>query len=122
MMKTLMIAASVFVGSWQALGAFAADAPLRDSRLGVKQYGSAERGQEITAMWCVGCHSTGAMTNDRSPSLSALAADPKRTDGAIRAFLMQPHKPMPPLELGTQQIEDIIAYLRTLSPAPAPLP
>jgi len=118
-MKNLMIAAAILVASWQASDVFAADAPQRDSRLGAKQYGSAERGQEVVAMWCVSCHSVGATANDRVPSLQALAANPKRTDGAIRAFLMQPHKPMPPLELGTQQIEDIVAYLRTLAPAPA---
>jgi mono/diheme cytochrome c family protein len=119
MMKPLMIAATILAGSWHALPTLAADTP-QDSRLGAKQYGNAERGQEIVTMWCMSCHKMGATTDDRIPSLQALAGNPKRTDGAIRAFLMQPHKPMPPLEIGTQQIEDIVAYLRTLAATPAP--
>jgi mono/diheme cytochrome c family protein len=83
----------------------------------VKQYGDAKRGEAVVAMWCTGCHRSGPAADDRVPSLAALAANPARTDGVIRAFLMQPHKPMPPLELGTQQIEDIVAYLHSMRPA-----
>ncbi len=84
---------------------------------GAKQYGDAKRGEAVVGMWCTGCHSSGATANDRIPSLAALAANPARTDGAISAFLMQPHHTMPPLELPTQQIEDIVAYLHALRPA-----
>lgn len=82
---------------------------------GAKQYGDATRGQGVVEMWCVSCHAKGAVVDDRIPSLAALAAN-QRSDGAICAFLMQPHKPMPPLEISTQQIEDIVAYLHTLKP------
>ncbi len=117
-MKVSAIAAVLLLASCSAPVEYTA-APQRDASAGAKQYGSAERGQAIVGMWCVGCHSVGTTTNDRIPSLRVLAANPARTDAAIRVFLMQPHKPMPPLELGTQQIEDIIAYLRALPP-PAP--
>lgn len=86
----------------------------RDARQGAKIYGNADRGKAVTAMWCANCHGSSTTANDRVPTFTSLAADPNHTDAAIRAFLMQPHKPMPPLELGTQQIEDIIAYLHTL--------
>ena len=118
-MKNIMIAALLLCASGYTAATAAAPATLKEARPGAKQYGSVEHGKEIVAMWCVGCHKTGARADDRVPSLIALAANPMRTDGAIRAFLMQPHKPMPPLELGTQQIEDIIVYLRTLAPRPS---
>lgn len=96
-------------------GANAAD-PAHD---GAKLYGDADRGRAIAGRWCVNCHSAGPTVDDRVPSFPVLARDVTRSEGAIRAFLMQPHAPMPPLELGTQQIEDIIAYLRTFQPAPS---
>lgn len=87
---------------------------------GARQYGDAARGKEIVEMWCVGCHAAGPTVDDRIPSLRALSDQYVRTEGSVRTFLMHPHRPMPPLELGTQQIEDILAFLRTLSPhAPA---
>lgn len=96
------------------LSAGAADIALQ----GAKTYGDAGRGRDVVERWCVGCHSAGPTVDDRIPSLPALAANMPRSEGAIRAFLMQPHKPMPPLELGTQQIEDIIAYLGTVQTTP----
>lgn len=100
--------------------AMAVEAPqAAQARQGAKIYGDAERGQEIVGKWCANCHSTDTVANDRVPSLASLASNPSRTDGVIRAFLMQPHKPMPPLELSTQQIEDIIAFLGTLRRASA---
>lgn len=86
------------------------------SSSGLNPTGDPKRGAGITAKWCAGCHLSGQTADDRIPTLDALALNPPRTAGAVRAFLMQPHKPMPPIELGTQQIEDIIAYLHTLGP------
>ncbi len=85
---------------------------------GAKLYGDAARGREIAERWCAGCHAMGVTQDDRIPSFPALARSLPRSEGAVRAFLMQPHLPMPPLELGTQQIEDIVAYLRAVPPAP----
>lgn len=119
-MKNVMVVAAILFSSCLATHVLAAPASQKEARPGAKQYGNAERGKEIVSMWCTGCHKMGPTADDRIPSLAALAADPKRTDGAIRNFLMEPHKPMPPLELGTQQIEDIVVYLRTLAPSPAP--
>ena len=114
MMKKLMGAVALVAALHSAEAA-----QLKEARPGAKQYGNAEHGKEIVSMWCVSCHKAGPTADDRIPPLAALAARPKQTEGAIRAFLMQPHKPMPPLELSTQQIEDIIVYLRTFAP-PAP--
>ena len=83
---------------------------------GLNPSGDPKRGAVITEKWCTGCHRPGPTVDDRIPTLEALALNPPRTAGAVRAFLMQPHKPMPPIELETQQIEDIIAYLHALGP------
>jgi len=83
---------------------------------GAKLYGDAPRGEAIVTKWCAGCHSREPVADDRVPSFASLAANADHTDGVIRAFLMHPHRPMPPFELENQQIEDIIAYLHTLAP------
>lgn len=105
-MKSFFLSMAIIATAFIAV---AAETP----RQGTKLYGDASRGREITAMWCIGCHSAGPTVDDRIPSFSALAQNFARSEGAIRAFLMRPHKPMPPLDLGTQQIEDIVAYLRS---------
>lgn len=111
-MKSLisMVALTAFCLGIQAAFGAAQDAPRSD---GAKLYGDAARGRAIAEQWCVTCHKTGPVIDDQVPSLAALATNPM-TDGAIRAFLMKPHKPMPPLEISTQQIEDIVEYLHTL--------
>ena len=119
-MKNWMVFAALLLFSEHASVVRAAPALQEEARPGAKQQGNAESGRKIAAMWCISCHKTAPTADDRIPSLTALVANPKTTDGALRSFLMQPHKPMPPLELGTQQIEDIIVYLRTLDPAPTP--
>ena len=108
MVKARIMAAAACI----AAGALAAEPPA--AQRGVKLYGDAARGAEVVRRWCVGCHSAGPSVDDRIPSLRSLAADSRRSEGAIRAFLMQPHKPMPPLEISNQQIEDIIAYLGSI--------
>jgi mono/diheme cytochrome c family protein len=66
--------------------------------------------------WCISCHkATGPMADQPAPPLSVLAANADSSARAIRAFLMHPHPPMPPLELSNQMIEDIIAYLRQVA-------
>jgi len=109
-MKALLLCTTL------VMSGFAADAA---EIAGAKVYGNAAGGQAVVGMWCASCHASGATLNDRIPSLSALAQKLSRSEGAIRTFLVQPHKPMPPLELSTQQIEDIIAYLRTVQTEPA---
>jgi len=94
----------------------AAASPPKPTHLGAKIYGNADSGKDIMERWCVGCHKSGPTLDDQIPTLESLAANPSRTDGVVRTFLMQPHRPMPPVELSTQQIEDIIAYLQTLRP------
>lgn len=84
-------------------------------------FGDPARGAEIARRWCVACHRTGTRTaDDQIPSFPALAAAPERTDAAVRAFLMRPHSPMPPLALSVQQIEDLVAYVGTFRPAAPP--
>lgn len=112
-LKYLLVAASLIASPFTAHGA-------EVSSQGAKLYGDAGRGRDVVERWCTGCHSIGVTQDDRIPSFPTLARNAARSEGAIRAFLMKPHKPMPPLEISNQQIEDIVAYLRSVQPAPPP--
>lgn len=78
---------------------------------GARLYGDAQRGKEHTERLCVTCHAVGATGTDSAPALALLKKDPQKTDAYIRGFLQAPHKPMPPVVLTNQEVEDIIAYL-----------
>ena len=107
---SLKIAVAAFYGilSTSALGA--SSAAVQGGRL----YGDAGRGIKIFGTWCAACHAAAPHATDQAPTLNQLVADTARSDGAIRAFLDHPHSPMPLLELGNQQIEDIIVYLHAV--------
>jgi mono/diheme cytochrome c family protein len=47
--------------------------------------------------------------------LPALLAGKQRSADEIRGWLADPHPPMPNLELSRREIEDIVAYLQSLT-------
>jgi cytochrome c len=78
--------------------------------------GNAEAGKRLVMNSCTSCHatSTAKVATDGVPPLSFLAKDEKRDPNWIRGWLMDPHPPMPGIMLSRQQIDDVIAFLRTL--------
>jgi mono/diheme cytochrome c family protein len=86
-------------------------APLSGGRV----YGDAQRGKDYVERLCTTCHAMGVTGTDGAPPLALLKKDFGKTDSYIRRFLFAPHKPMPPVVLTNQEVEDIIAYL--LGPA-----
>jgi mono/diheme cytochrome c family protein len=79
--------------------------------------GDPEAGRDIVRSWCTACHvvdleGTGA---DAGPPLPALLAGKQRSADEIRGWLADPHPPMPNLNLSRQEIEDILAYLESLT-------
>jgi mono/diheme cytochrome c family protein len=79
--------------------------------------GDPEAGHDIVRSWCTACHAvdldgTGA---DAGPALPALLAGKQRSADEIRGWLADPHPPMPNLSLSRQEIDDILAYLESLT-------
>ncbi|HUF56609.1 MAG TPA: cytochrome c [Thermohalobaculum sp.] len=77
----------------------------------------AERGAELARRWCTPCHVVAADEpgGDAGPSFMAMRAG--RSEPGLRAWLFQPHPPMPDLALTAAEIDAILAYIRAL-PAP----
>lgn len=96
-----------------ALSAVAAPAGAQQA---AEKHGDPERGEAMAKRWCGGCHLLeGAQrAADSAPAFEAIAHDPNKGPGFIRAFLAAPHPPMPPLSLSRPEIEDFVAYFEAL--------
>jgi mono/diheme cytochrome c family protein len=75
----------------------------------------AVRGKALAERWCGACHLVQLrFAAIDPPTFSAIANDPSKTAEYLRHFLANPHKDMPPIQLTAPQVEDILAFLRTL--------
>jgi mono/diheme cytochrome c family protein len=75
-----------------------------------------ERGRALAERWCAECHvvASGGIGGDAGPPLATLRPATGATDAALRAWLFDPHEPMPDIELAPGEIADIIAHIRAL--------
>lgn len=76
---------------------------------------SAERGKELAIRLCKNCHvidtTMGSSVPDATPTFRSMATEPDQTRDRILAALIQPHVPMPDIQLSRSEIDNIIAYL-----------
>lgn len=79
--------------------------------------GDPEAGRELARTWCTSCHVVDieGQGTDAGPALPALLGDRQRTEDELRGWLAAPHPPMPDLALTRQEIENIVAYLQSLT-------
>lgn len=80
--------------------------------------GDAAAGRRLAERWCASCHAVApGRASDTAPAFATMARDPKRTEAYLRAWLQRPHPRMPDFNLGRDEIDDLLAYLRTLKAA-----
>jgi mono/diheme cytochrome c family protein len=76
------------------------------------------QGKALAERWCASCHLvTGSATSGSAnglPTFAALAADPKITEGTLRAAMTTQHGRMPDLSLSKRQQDDLVAYIFSL--------
>ena len=78
--------------------------------------GDADVGRELARRWCTACHVVdreGTGTDAGPPLPSLLAGKPSAEE--IEGWLADPHPPMSNLDLSRQEINDIMAYLQSLT-------
>jgi mono/diheme cytochrome c family protein len=95
------LAAACFVVLWSSSAWAAADV---------------EAGHALARQWCSSCHQVDATgpIRDFVPSFVALANRPDRDLAWVRTWLTDPHPPMVGINLSRAQIDEVIAYLRSL--------
>jgi mono/diheme cytochrome c family protein len=80
--------------------------------------GNAEVGRLLARRWCATCHMVevagpGAHSTE-APPFPVLANNARWTRERLKAFLMAPHPPMPPVNLSTFDIDDLVAHIASL--------
>lgn len=79
--------------------------------------GDAQAGHALAQRWCSGCHVVDRGPGpDSAPPFPAIAQRNPHDHGWVRAWLAAPHPPMPDLHLSRREVEDVVAYLDSLSP------
>lgn len=80
------------------------------------------RGKMIAARWCSACHVVASDQKNASADVPSFADIALRRSDAKKLgnFLVDPHPKMPDLHLTRSEIDDIVAYIRSLDPRPAP--
>lgn len=81
--------------------------------------GDAVLGREVAQKLCVNCH----IVEDRRPenvnpdvpSFIAIAEKPGQSEDAIHAFLIDPHYPMPNIQLTSLEVDNIASYIMSLA-------
>lgn len=75
------------------------------------------RGAAIAQQWCSACHATETTTGgtDAAPPWGQIALDPAKDDEYLKAFLRNPHPAMRHIPLTATDIDDLVAYIRTLA-------
>jgi mono/diheme cytochrome c family protein len=80
--------------------------------------GDAARGAAIAKRWCANCHVVSADQKSGKVDVPTFADVARRQpdDRALANFLVDPHPPMPNLNLSRQEIDDVVSYIRSLDP------
>jgi mono/diheme cytochrome c family protein len=79
----------------------------------------AARGEALARQWCASCHSIDARVRaDSPPDFASVARRPETSESSLRAWLAVPHPTMPDFQLSRADAEDLVAYIRSLAPAP----
>jgi len=83
---------------------------------GVASAADPVNGQKLATRWCAECHDiVGNSTSDRAPGWRQIVNERKRSADYIRTFLIRPHGEMPPLQLSRREIDDLLAYITSLT-------
>jgi cytochrome c len=76
-------------------------------------------GREVARKLCVNCHIVepdGQQDKVMAdiPSFMAIANKAGQTEDKIKGFILDPHPPMPQVQLTTNEIENVVSYIMSL--------
>jgi mono/diheme cytochrome c family protein len=76
-------------------------------------------GERLARQWCSNCHVVGAEQSaggDAAPTFASIAKTSAERSDDLRAWLADPHPPMPNFNLTVREIEDLLGYIDSLGP------
>ncbi|MEZ5931717.1 MAG: cytochrome c [Alphaproteobacteria bacterium] len=74
-------------------------------------------GEKLAKQWCTNCHLIGTEQSaggDAAPPFAAIAESAADRKDDLKAWLADPHPPMPNLSLSRFEIDDLLAYIESL--------
>lgn len=78
----------------------------------------ARKGGKLARQWCSNCHIIGdeqPAGGDAAPTFATIAETAAERNDDLKAWLADPHPPMPDLSLTTYEIDDLLAYIESLN-------
>jgi mono/diheme cytochrome c family protein len=89
--------------------------------IGTAQAANPANGQIVARKLCVNCHivEPGGAPGQRDvpagvPSFMAIAEKPGQTEDRLTGFMLNPHPPMPQVQLTRRELDDLAAYILSL--------
>ncbi len=83
-------------------------------------------GERIAQRWCSGCHLVGQRGRGGggapAPAFVALANNPAKSENYLKTWITNPHPPMPNFNLSRRTVDDLVAYILSLSQAKRAVP
>ena len=76
-----------------------------------------KQGEKLARQWCTSCHLVGGdqgAGGDAAPTFAMIAETAEDRTDDLRAWLADPHPPMPNLNLTRYEIDDLLAYIESL--------
>ncbi len=79
--------------------------------------GDASEGKRVAERWCASCHIVdhASRRSDKAPAFAVLADDPTKSTHYLKAWITNPHPPMPNFNLTRRTVDDLVAYIRSLA-------
>ena len=77
-----------------------------------------KEGGRLAKQWCSDCHLVGdgqTAGGDAAPTFASIAETADERSDDLRAWLADPHPPMPNLNLTVREIDDLLAYIESLA-------
>ena len=77
-----------------------------------------EQGRKLAEQWCSNCHIVApgqAAGGDGAPAFTTIADTAADRTDDLRAWLADPHPPMPNLDLTRSEIDDLLVYIESLA-------
>ena len=86
--------------------------------------GDALEGERVAKRWCSGCHVVDrrGRGGDGAPAFVDLANNPAKSEHYLKNWITNPHPPMPNFNLSRRVVDDLVAYIRSLSQGKRSIP
>lgn len=74
-----------------------------------------DHGKKLATEWCSNCHlvTPEQSSGDSAPTFGTIAKTAAERSDDHRAWLADPHPPMPNLNLTIREIDDLLAYIQS---------